>query len=165
MKVTKKQLENMIRESVEEEIGSLNEEELNELLGGLKNLFGTGAKAVQGAAQSAGKAVSGAAQTAGRAVSGAAQKAGTAISGVAGQAAGAVKGAYQQGEKTSALSKVGKELQNAIANGATREEVLDAVNPIIRTIPKPASNVPNNPPAPKAITPVKEHKTLRRKTK
>jgi predicted house-cleaning noncanonical NTP pyrophosphatase (MazG superfamily) len=40
MKVNKKQLEAMIRESVEEEISNLNEEELDELLGGLKGLAG-----------------------------------------------------------------------------------------------------------------------------
>ena len=135
MKVTKRQLEALIRESVNEQVSNLNEEELEELLGGLKGMFGAagagikkGAQAagsaVGGAAQRAGSAVTGAAQRAGSAVSGAAQRAGTAVQGAAAGAAGAVKGAYQAGEKQSAFNNVKKSIQNV---GATVDKALQAV--------------------------------------
>lgn len=103
MKVTKKQLENLIRESVIEQIDSLNEEELNELLGGLKGLTQgavQGAKAVGGAAYGKAKA----------AVGNAAAKVNTAAT----NAAGAVKGAYQAGEKQAALNAVKKGIAGVI---------------------------------------------------
>ena len=135
MKVTKSQLEALIRESVNEQVSNLNEEELEELLGGLKGMFGAagagikkGAQAVGsavgGAAQRAGSAVTGAARTAGSAVTGAAQRAGSAVTGAAAGAAGAVKGAYQAGEATAALGNVKKAIQ---AVGTTVDKALQTV--------------------------------------
>lgn len=131
MKVTKSQLEALIRESVNEQVSNLNEEELEELLGGLKGMFGAagagikkGAQAVGGAAQRAGSAVQGAAQRAGSAVTGAAQRAGSAVTGAAAGAAGAVKGAYQAGEATAALGNVKKAIQ---AVGTTVDKALQTV--------------------------------------
>ena len=114
MKVNKKQLEALIRESVQEEISNLNEEELDELLGGLRGLAGGAASGIAGAARKAGGAIAGAARNAGTAVSGAARNAGTAVSGQVGKAAGAVKGAYQTGEKQSAIAAVKKGIQNVV---------------------------------------------------
>lgn len=111
MKVNKKQLESMIRESVEEGIGNLNEEELDELLGGLKGLAGAAGAGLK----RAGQAAAGAAQKAGTAAAGAVRGAGQAVAGVAGQAAGAVKGAYQAGEKQSAIAAVKKGIQNVVS--------------------------------------------------
>ena len=99
MKVNKKQLEALIRESVQEEISNLNEEELDELLGGLRGLAG-------GAVDAARKA--------GGAIAGVARNAGTAVSGQVGKAADAVKGAYQTGEKQSAIAAVKKGIQNVV---------------------------------------------------
>lgn len=133
MKVTKRQLEAMIRESVNQQVGTLNEEELEELLGGLKGLAGAAGagfkkagqavagvaqragNAVAGAAQTAGNAVAGAARGAGRAVSGAADRATGAIQGAAAGAAGAVKGAYQAGEQKSAIQAVDKGIKSTVA--------------------------------------------------
>ena len=103
MKVNKKQLEALIRESVQEEISNLNEEELDELLGGLRGLAGGAASGIAGAARKAGGAIAGAARNAG-----------TAVSGQVGKAAGAVKGAYQTGEKQSAIAAVKKGIQNVV---------------------------------------------------
>jgi hypothetical protein len=110
MRVNKNQLEALIRESVQEEIESLNEEELQELLGGLKGLAGGAANV----ARRAGSAVAGAGRAAGAAVGGAARKAGGAVAGAAGAAAGAVKGAYQEGEKQQAISTVKKSIQGVV---------------------------------------------------
>lgn len=110
MKVNKKQLEAMIRESVEEEISNLNEEELDELLGGLKGLAGGAGAGLK----RAGQAVAGGARRAGGAIAGAARGAAGAVAGAASGAAGAVKGAYQAGEKKSALAAINKALTNAL---------------------------------------------------
>lgn len=99
MKVSKKQLEAMIRESVEEEITSLNEEELDELLGGLKGLVGGAGAGLK---------------RAGQAVAGRATQAADTVKGAATQAAGAVKGAYQAGEKQAALNAVKKGIAGVI---------------------------------------------------
>lgn len=114
MKIKKSQLESLIKEAVEAQVGPLNEEELEELFGGLKNLFGTGAKAVAGQAAKAGSAIKGAAVGAGQAVAGQAARAGQAIQGAAAGAAGAVKGAYQAGEKTAAMQSVKKSIQSVV---------------------------------------------------
>lgn len=115
IKVKKSQLEALIREAVQTQVSELNEEELEELLGGLKNLFGTGAKAVGGAAQRAGSAIGGAVKGAGQAVAGQAQRVGQAVSGAAAGAAGAVKGAYQAGEKTAAIQSVKQSIQGVVS--------------------------------------------------
>jgi hypothetical protein len=153
MKVSKKQLEALIRESVAEEIESLNEEELQELLGGLKNLFGTGAKAVQGAAQRAGTAVSGAAQ-----------KAGTAISGAAGKAAGAVKTAYQTGETQAAKQSVEKSLNTTIQ---TIDKALQTVGTSDQNLAHVLDNVKAGVESAKDAMVMESRRTkvLRRKTK
>lgn len=114
MKVTKKQLEQLVREAVEAEVGQLNEEELDELLGGLKNVFGAGAKAVGGAAQKAGQAVQGVAQKAAGAVQQAGQKVAGATQGAVQGAVGAVKNAYQSGEKQAAMNSVKQGLQKVV---------------------------------------------------
>jgi hypothetical protein len=100
----------MIRESVEEEITSLNEEELDELLGGLKGLVGGAGAGLK----RAGQAVAGRATQAADTVKGAATQAAGAIKGAASQAAGAVKGAYQAGEKQAALNAVKKGIAGVI---------------------------------------------------
>lgn len=115
MKVTKTQLEAMVLEAVQAEVKTLNEEELAELLGGLKGMFQAGAKGVASGAQKAAGAVAGAANQAAGAVKGAAQQVGGAVKGAAQQAAGAVKGAYQQGETQAAVQNVSKGIQNMIA--------------------------------------------------
>lgn len=111
MKVSKKQLEGMIRESVEEEISNLNEAELDELLGGLKGLMGGAGAGLK----RAGQAVSSRANKVGSAVAGAARGAGQALAGAASNAAGAVKGAYQSGEKASSVQTLNKSIQSTIA--------------------------------------------------
>lgn len=104
MKVNKKQLEALIRESVEEEISNLNEEELDELLGGLRGLAGSAGAGLKRAAGAVGGAVGGVAKGAMNAVGGAVRN-----------AAGAVQGAYQAGEAGAAVQNVGKGIQAAIA--------------------------------------------------
>ena len=111
MKVNKKQLEAMIRESVEEEISNLNEEELDELLGGLKGLAGGAGAGLK----RAGQAVAGGARRAGGAIAGAARGAAGAVAGAASGAAGAVKGAYQAGERNSLIQGLNKSIQNTVA--------------------------------------------------
>lgn len=115
MKVTKEQLEKIVLEAVQAEMSQLNEEELEELLGGLKGMFGgaaqgiaRGASAVGGAVKGAAQGIGGAIHGAGQAVVGQAQKAGQAIKG----AAGAVKGAYNVGELNSNLGKAKDNLAN-----------------------------------------------------
>lgn len=126
MKVKKSDIERMVRESINEELETLTEEELQELLGGLKGMFGAAKQGVQKAGQAvagaakqgvqkAGQAVAGAAKQGVQAVTGAAQQAGQAVAGAAGKAAGAVKGAYQAGETQSAMQSVSKGIQSAIA--------------------------------------------------
>lgn len=92
MKVTKAQLEEMIKECVQQEVGNLDEEQMQELLGGLRGLAGG----------------------LGQGVKSAAGKAAGAVAGVAGKAAGAVRGAYQAGEKQAALASVKKGLQKVV---------------------------------------------------
>lgn len=111
MKVNKKQLEALIRESVEEGINSLNEEELDELLGGLKGLAGGAGAGLK----RAGQAVAGGAQKVGGAIAGAARGAAGAVAGAASGAAGAVKGAYQAGERTSLIQGLNKSIRNTVA--------------------------------------------------
>lgn len=111
MKVKKSDIERMVRESINEELETLTEEELQELLGGLKGMFGAAKQGVQ----KAGQAVAGVAKQGVQAVTGAAQQAGQAVAGAAGKAAGAVKGAYQAGETQSAMQSVSKGIQSAIA--------------------------------------------------
>ena len=137
MKVNKKQLEALIRESVEEEISNLNEEELDELLGGLKGL----AQGAGAGLKRAGQAVKGAASRAGSAVAGAARGVGGAVSGVAGQAASAVKGAYQHGEKTVSLQKAQTELQKAIKLGVPQGELQPALQAIQGALDSPQVTV------------------------
>ena len=126
MKVAKAQIEQMVRESIREELETLTEEELQELLGGLKGLFGAAGQGISKGAQ----AVKGAAQQAGQAVKGAAQQAGQAVAGAAGKAAGAVKGAYQAGETKSAMQTVSTSIQKAIT----------AVDKAIPTVSKTDAN-------------------------
>lgn len=133
MKVNKKQLEALIKESVEEQIGNLNEEELDELLGGLKGL----AQGAGAGLKRAGQAVKGATARAGSAVAGAVKGAGQAVSGVAGQAAGAVKGAYQHGEKTASLERAQTELQKAIKLGVPQGELQPALQAIQGALESP----------------------------
>jgi hypothetical protein len=92
MKVTKNQLEKMIQECIQQEVENLDEEQMQELLGGLRGLAGG---IGQGIKNVAGKAAS-------------------AVGGAAGKAAGAVRGAYQAGEKQAALSSVKKGLQGVV---------------------------------------------------
>jgi hypothetical protein len=133
MKVNKKQLEALIKESVEEQISNLNEEELDELLGGLKGV----AQGAGAGLKRAGQAVKGAAARAGSAVAGAARGVGGAVSGVAGQAASAVKGAYQHGEKTASLQKAQTELQKAIKLGVPQGELQPALQAIEDALDSP----------------------------
>lgn len=111
MKVNKKQLEALIRESVEEEISNLNEEELDELLGGLKGL----AQGAGAGLKRAGQALATGAGNVGTAIAGAAKRAGSGISNAATKAGGAVKGAYQAGERTSLIQNLNKSIQNTVA--------------------------------------------------
>lgn len=111
MKVKKSDIERMVQESINEELETLTEEELQELLGGLKGMFGAAKQGVQ----KAGQAVAGAAKQGVQAVTGAAKQAGQAVAGAAGKAAGAVQGAYQAGETQSAMQSVSKGIQSAIA--------------------------------------------------
>lgn len=46
MKVKKSDIERMVRESINEELETLTEEELQELLGGLKGMFGAAKQGV-----------------------------------------------------------------------------------------------------------------------
>lgn len=111
MKVNKKQLEALIKESVEEQISNLNEEELDELLGGLKSL----AQGAGAGLKRAGQAVASGASKVGSAIAGAAQDVGTGIAGTATKAAGAVKGAYQAGERSSLIQNLNKSIANTVA--------------------------------------------------
>jgi hypothetical protein len=147
MRVNKSQLEAMIRESVKEEIGNLNEEELQELLGGLRGLAGGAANA---------------AKRAGGAIAGAARGAGQAVAGAASNAAGAVKGAYQAGEKQAAITAVKKGIQNVVK---TIDQALQKVG----NDPNAQHDLENVKAAvtsaETALTESKNLKTLRRKTK
>jgi len=158
MKVTKNQLQALIRESVQEEIGNLNEEELQELLGGLRGLAG----GASNLAKKAGGAVAGAARGVGAAASSAAKRAGGAVAGAAGAAAGAVKTAYQTGEKQAAISSVKKGIQGVVA---TIDQALQKVG----NDPNAQHNLENVKAAitsaQAALAESKNLKTLRRKTK
>jgi hypothetical protein len=144
MKVKRSEVEQLVRESIHEELENLSEEELTELLGGLKGLFGAagqgvkqGVQKVAGAAQQAGQAVRGAAQAAGQKVAGVAQQAGQAVAGAAGKVGGAVKGAYQAGETSSAMQSVSKGIENAIAS------VDKAIPTVSKTDPNAAHTLDN----------------------
>lgn len=143
MKVTKEQLEKMVLEAVQAEVGQLNEEELEELLGGLKGMFGAAGKGIAKGAQAVGSgiakgvqavggAVKGAGQAVGQAIGGAAQKAGQAVSGAAQKAGAAVKGAYQAGETKAAVDNVKKTVQNVAA-------AVDKALPLVQSDPETSS--------------------------
>jgi hypothetical protein len=133
MRVKKSDIEQMVRESLKEEMQNLSEEEMQELLGGLKGLFGAAGQGIKQGAQK----VAGVAQKAGQAVKGAAQQAGQAVAGAAGKAAGAVQGAYQAGETSSAMQSVSKGIQNAIA------QVDKAIPTVSKTDPNAAYTLDN----------------------
>ncbi len=133
MKVKRSEIEQLVRESIHEELENLSEEELQELLGGLKGMFGAAGQGIKQGAQR----VAGAAQAVGQKVAGAAQQAGQAVAGAAGKAAGAVKGAYQAGETTSAMQNVSKGIQSAIAS------VDKAIPTVSKTDPNAAHTLDN----------------------
>lgn len=140
MKIKKTELESLIKEAlIAEAAGKLNEQELQELLGGLKGLFGAGA----GAAKKAGKAVAGAANAGVgmvkkgvQAASGAVDKAASAASGAIGKAGQAVAGAYQQGEKQAAVGTVKKSIEKVIST-------VDAAMPKVASDPKTQHDLEN----------------------
>ncbi|TXH08121.1 MAG: hypothetical protein E6R04_11160 [Spirochaetes bacterium] len=133
MKVKRSEIEQLVRESIHEELENLSEEELQELLGGLKGMFGAAGQGIKQGAQR----VAGAAQAVGQKVAGAAQQAGQAVAGAAGKAAGAVKGAYQAGETSSAMQSVSKGIQGAIAT------VDKAIPTVSKTDPNAAHTLNN----------------------
>ena len=143
MKITKSELKNVILQEVKklervdmlkrnlklinealEHPENLNEEEIDELFGGLKKVFQRGGEKVGQAAQSAGSgiaqgvksAASGVAQGvkgagqalagAGQAVAGAAKGAGQAVAGAAQKAGQDIKQTYQAGEKEALGNKI-----------------------------------------------------------
>jgi hypothetical protein len=171
MKVNKKQLEAMIRESVEEEISNLNEEELDELLGGLKGLAGAAGAGLK----RAGQAAAGAAQKAGTAAAGAVRGAGQAVAGVAGQAAGAVKGAYQAGERNSLIQGLNKSIQNTVAvadkaiqSAGGDQNLINALDQVKQIVAHAGEQMKTEKLAEalkEGKKPIKPGKILRRKTK
>ena len=125
-KLTRTQVKSLVTEALISELKShpekLTEEELNELLAGLKGLFGKGADA----ASKTTSAVTGAAKTAatnvgravGRKVGNAVEKVGT----TAKNAAGAVKDAYMDAETAPAIEKSAGELEKAAAELAKKKQ-------------------------------------------
>lgn len=92
--------------------------QINELWGGLKNMFGKVGGDVKAGAQKAGQAVAGAAQKGAQAVGGAIQKGAQAVKGAAqqgaqavGQYATGVKQAYHAGEVPNELKKLTKDAE------------------------------------------------------
>lgn len=175
MKVNKKQLETMIRESVHEEISNLNEEELDELLGGLKGLAGGAASGIAAGARKAGGAIAGAARGVGNAIAGGAQRASSAVSGAASGAVGAVKGAYQAGERNSLVQSLNKSIQNtvAVADKAIQaaggdQNLINALDQVKQIVSHAGEQMKTEKLAEalkEGKQPGKSTKTLRRKTK
>lgn len=112
-KVTKSEIVQMIKEAVEKETGqSLNEEELQELLGGLGNLFKGAGQGIASGARNVANVAKGAAG----AVGNLGAQVGQAVGNKVGAVTGAVKATYQAGEQKAAVDNVQKSLNLAMSS-------------------------------------------------
>jgi hypothetical protein len=111
----KAKIENMINLISEGREDEVNEEELNELLGGLGRLAASSAKAIGGAVKSAGQAIGSGAQQVGQKISNTAQKAGQAVGGAMDKAGQAVGGAMDKAGQAvgGAIDKAGQAVGDA----------------------------------------------------
>lgn len=126
----KSQLSNLTVRQLEIVIENASPYELDvieELFGGVKNLFKAGQKGVQGAAT----AVKGAAQDAATAVKGAAQGAARAATAGAQQVGKNVKNLYQTGEAEAAAEKRKQEVAKSVDMMVKQLEALKQANPKI----------------------------------
>lgn len=121
-KMTRAQVRSLVTEALVSELKSrperLTEEELNELLAGLKGLFGKGADKVASAATTAKTAATDAAGRAGKAIGTAAKN----VQDTAAKAAGAVKDAYKDAETAPAIEKVAGELAKAATELTSKKQ-------------------------------------------
>lgn len=112
-KMTRAQVKSLVTEALVSELKSrpekLTEEELNELLAGIKGLFGASANKAASAATAAKNVATSAAGKAGRAIGAAAKS----VQDTATKAAGAVKDVYKDAETAPAIEKVAGSLAKA----------------------------------------------------